>query len=362
MQNTGPDLSSNYKIVHVAVAVIERFSSALDSSALDSTVLDSIVIPSNSTLPPCREILISKRADDVHQGGFWEFPGGKVEVGEHVTEALSRELFEELGITVSPKNMSALIKVEHDYGDKHVLLDVYTVHSFQGEAIGKEGQPIQWINVNNLLNYTFPDANQSILSSCRLPSFYFITPEYETLALALIGVKEQLDRGVSLFLLRQPKLDVETYYLWVETITDSLPATRGMMLLSGHFDFSGNGCLGDDYLEDGRVGGLHLPFYRAAQLSSRPVSCSKWFGVSCHNIDEIKHAQAIGADFITISPVLHTATHPEAIPLGWDEFNDLVRQANIPAYALGGMMEEYYQKALDVGAQGIAGIRMFLSK
>jgi len=342
MQNTEPNSPLNPKIVHVAVAVIERFPSIINSSY---------------TLPSCREILISKRAEHVHQGGFWEFPGGKVEVNERVMDALSRELFEELGITVSPKNMSSLIKVEHDYGDKHVLLDVYTVHEFQGVAVGKEGQPIQWVKENNLLNYTFPDANQAILSACRLPSSYFITPEYETLELALIGIQQQLDRGISLFLLRQPKLDTESYQYWVETIIHNLPAVREKVLLSGQFELLDNGCL-----ENNWIAGVHLPFIRAAKLESRPISSTKWLGVSCHTLDEIKHAQAIGADFITISPVLHTATHPEVTPMGWDMFNDLVRQTNIPVYALGGMMDIYYQQALDAGAQGIAGIRMFLPK
>lgn len=357
MQNTGPNTPSNPKVVHVAVAVIERFLPALQPSVLDSSVLFSPELHASSTLPACREILISKRAQHVHQGGLWEFPGGKVEADEHVTDALARELFEELGITVLPKNMSTLIKVEHDYGDKHVLLDVYTVHDFQGVAVGKEGQSIQWVNENKLLNYTFPDANQAILSSCRLPSFYFITPEYETLELALIGIKAQLDRGIDLFLLRQPTLDIETYHLWLETIIHNLPATKGKMLLGGHFDVLANGFLDNDW-----ISGVHLPFVRAAKLSSRPISPSKWFGVSCHNLNEIRHAQAIGVDFITISPVLHTATHPEAIPLGWEVFADLVRQANVPAYALGGMMEECYQRSLEAGAQGIAGIRMFLPK
>src|SRR3954465_8084222 len=65
------------------------------------------------------KILIARRADTQHQGGLWEFPGGKVEPGEAVEAALARELQEELGITVEAAR--PLIKVTHDYPDKQIL-------------------------------------------------------------------------------------------------------------------------------------------------------------------------------------------------------------------------------------------------
>ena len=84
-------------------------------------------------------ILIARRADTQHQGGLWEFPGGKVEEGEAVEVALARELREELGIEVTGSR--PLIKVSHDYPDKQVLLDVREVDAFTGEPHGAEGQP-----------------------------------------------------------------------------------------------------------------------------------------------------------------------------------------------------------------------------
>eukprot|EP01137_Pigoraptor_chileana_P016793 Opistho-2@73895 len=85
------------------------------------------------------KILIARRADTQHQGGLWEFPGGKVEADESVECALARELQEELGIVVGAAR--PLIKVRHDYPDKQVLLDVWEVSSFSGEPHGAEGQP-----------------------------------------------------------------------------------------------------------------------------------------------------------------------------------------------------------------------------
>ena len=63
-------------------------------------------------------VLVTRRAPDAHQGGLWEFPGGKVEAGETLQEALARELREELGVLVEATE--ALMVLEHDYGDKQV--------------------------------------------------------------------------------------------------------------------------------------------------------------------------------------------------------------------------------------------------
>ena len=74
------------------------------------------------------KILIARRADTQHQGGLWEFPGGKVEDDESVETALARELHEELGIVVNTAR--PMIKVRHDYPDKQVLLDVWEAVSY----------------------------------------------------------------------------------------------------------------------------------------------------------------------------------------------------------------------------------------
>ncbi|MBH0031511.1 MULTISPECIES: 8-oxo-dGTP diphosphatase MutT [unclassified Pseudoalteromonas] len=106
-------------------------------------------------------IFICKRADEQHQGGLWEFPGGKVEAGESVFVALKRELIEEVGLTIH--SSSQLMVIEHDYGDKCVKLDVHVVSNFSGEAYGAEGQPSEWVAITELENYDFPEANAEII-------------------------------------------------------------------------------------------------------------------------------------------------------------------------------------------------------
>ncbi len=110
-------------------------------------------------------IFICKRADEQHQGGLWEFPGGKVEADESVFAALKRELSEEVGITIH--SSSQLMVIEHDYGDKCVKLDIHVVSNFSGEAHGAEGQPSEWVAINELSNYEFPAANAEIIEKIQ---------------------------------------------------------------------------------------------------------------------------------------------------------------------------------------------------
>ena len=108
-------------------------------------------------------ILIAKRAAGAHQGGLWEFPGGKMEPGEGRLAALERELHEELGIRVTAAR--PLISVSHDNHDRAVLLDVWEVTSWSGAASGQEGQVIDWVSNAELLRREFPAADQPVLEA-----------------------------------------------------------------------------------------------------------------------------------------------------------------------------------------------------
>ncbi|GAB3482539.1 8-oxo-dGTP diphosphatase MutT [Marinomonas epiphytica] len=108
-------------------------------------------------------VFIALRKADQHQGGLWEFPGGKCDKGESSEQALCRELHEECEIQV--QSCQLFQTIAHDYGDKQVKLDFFLVKEFLGEPVGKEGQEVKWVMVNQLLDYRFPEANQPIVEA-----------------------------------------------------------------------------------------------------------------------------------------------------------------------------------------------------
>ncbi len=112
-----------------------------------------------------KQVLIARRSKNKPQGGFWEFPGGKIEKDETAIEALSRELKEELAISVL--EMKSFIKLEHEYPERSIILDVWMVEKFTGNARGNEGQTIAWVSVDQLNQYEFLEANRLVVDKLQ---------------------------------------------------------------------------------------------------------------------------------------------------------------------------------------------------
>ncbi len=107
--------------------------------------------------------LISLRKKGTHLADLWELPGGKLEVDESPAQGLRRELNEELNITMI--NFTPLMQVKHQYDDRNILLDVWSVTSYKGLVHGRENQQIRWININDISSYEFPEADIPVLKS-----------------------------------------------------------------------------------------------------------------------------------------------------------------------------------------------------
>ena len=107
-----------------------------------------------------------------------------------------------------------------------------------------------------------------------------------------------------------------------------------------------------------RADGVHFS-WRCAATMKRESSSSLLRAVSCHTLEEVRHAEQSGFDFCVLGPVFATASHPETKPMGADHFSGIVRATRIPVYAIGGMTPGNIAAFRQSGAQGIAGIGCF---
>ncbi len=264
-------------------------------------------------------VLLSQRARNTHQGGLWEFPGGKLEPGETPRQALLRELSEELAIRV--QDSRPLIRVRHDYGDRAVLIDFFRVYDYQGEARGVEGQPLRWVAPGTLRPEEFPAADRPVITALQLPQTYAITGEDPTDTEAFLHRFEGLlERGVRLIQLRAHALPDDVYARLLIT-THALCRTQGACLIVNRPR--------DVTRWQGQGDGIHLGSAQLTALKRRPQGPG-WVGASCHTLAELQVADALGLDYALLSPVLPTLTHPGAEALGWERFAEWVDQVNLP--------------------------------
>jgi 8-oxo-dGTP diphosphatase len=290
------------------------------------------------------QVLISQRHDHLHQGGLWEFAGGKIETGETAEQALVRELQEELAIHVL--SATPLITINHQYPDRAVQLRVFLVNEFSGKPKSGTDQALQWVNTADLKYYAFPAANQAIITAAQLPPCYAILDASEPSYLAT-QLQTLLTQGIKLIQARLKLLSATDSEAFLGKAY-ALCQQHGALLLI-------NSAVPCKPLADG----IHLTSRDLMALQQRPNVA--WLAASCHNLTELKHAERIGVDFVVLAPILATQTHPNSTPLGWQQFAELVSQCNVPVYALGGQTKTHLPIAQQAGAQGIAAIRAFLN-
>jgi len=294
------------------------------------------------------EVLITQRAEHHHQGGLWEFPGGKREDNESIQTALARELKEELGIEV--QQSTPLIRIHHDYSDRQVLLDVWRVTQFAGVASGREGQPLRWVNPAVLDAGVFPQANVPIIKALQLPEKYLITGKFSDRDDFIRRLQAALEKGIRLVQFRpRSALSDADYAALVEQAMQLTQRYRAKLLL--------NTSVAE--FERHEADGLHMNSDALMACTTRPIAKDKWLCASVHDETELAQANKIGVDFMMLSPVLPTQSHPGAATLGWERFQQLTERAQSPVYALGGMEVELLPLAQEKGAQGIAAITAF---
>ena len=295
------------------------------------------------------DILISRRAAASHQGGKLEFPGGKVETGESPPQAMVRELREETGLVAS--EYRPLISLPHHYvaDNLRMRLDCFLVTDWQVDDT-QLLQDWHWQHSQALNPAQFPAANVGIINALKLPGELMITATLQRPVEQILSTCQRaIDSGVRMICLRDPQLPVAEYQQVAAQLLPRLQNSGCQVVLN---------CPADVPVVE-QADGLHLTSQRLIEANGRPVSGGQWCSAACHNSAQLQRAADLGLDFVTLSPVKQTRTHPEALSMGWDRFATLVAQAPLPVYALGGMSRGDIEQVQGAGGQGVAGIGLF---
>jgi 8-oxo-dGTP diphosphatase len=293
---------------------------------------------------PDGTFLLAQRPADKIWAGYWEFPGGKVEPGETAREALVRELREELGIAVQTAYpwLTRLFTYPH----ATVRLTFFRVTAWTGELHAHEAQQFAWQQPGEANAEPLLPANAPVLRALALPTLYGISNVAELgLERFMASLQTRLDGGLKLIQLRERSLPRDALHSLARQVVALAHARDAKVLINS--DVALAQAVGAD--------GVHLTASQLAGLSERP--CLDWCAASCHSAEELRRAEMLGCDFVALSPVLPTQSHPGAPHLGWEKFAAMAAGSSIPVYALGGLRLGDMQAAWRQGAHGIALLR-----
>jgi len=294
-----------------------------------------------------QEILISRRKSNAHLGGLLEFPGGKVEKNETPADALRRELSEELNIDVL--KLTQLIQIPYTYTDRKILLDVYVVNEYSGKVSALEEQEITWKSIASLNDDDFPAANYGVLRALRLPIIFPVTPSYSQYPEIFLKKFEEVVRraSVRIIQLRSHELDSSEYIWLAKQCTELCKKYEVDLILNTNVE----------YFNKISAAGLHLMSDKLLETKKRPLSSKYLVGASCHNSNEIGHANSLGLDYIILGPVIEKHASEDCKDLGWEKFSELAKKSLVPVYAIGGLGIDDLEESVLSGGQGIAAIR-----
>jgi 8-oxo-dGTP diphosphatase len=292
-------------------------------------------------LRPDGAVLLADRPAGKPYAGYWEFPGGKIEPGEDVQQALARELNEELGIDIG--QALPWFVFEYDYPHAYVRLHFRRVFGWRGTPHAREGQQLAFFN---------PAASElpQPLLPAAVPALRWLTlpPVCELSAASAPGIDTflarldaQLAQGLRMVLLHEPQLTEAAVGELLPQVLSRCRAHGARVLVSSAHDGLMQHTDGLLLLPDG-----------LAQVAARPSA--PWVGAMVRDAGDLAQAARIGCDFVVAGPVLPSPQHAEVIALGWHGFSALALTTPMPMYATGGLAAVDLDRAQHAGAHGLA--------
>ena len=290
------------------------------------------------------KLLYIERIKNPYQGQF-EFPGGKIRNSETPKSAIIRELKEELDIKVTKTRFIG--NIYHNYPEFKVTLYVFSIDNYEGE--------IKSINRGLCYRslYELKNGFNAIQSCMKVLKLNLLLPKIK-----ILECNQVLLNNADL-----PKIDNDDISSQMIRLRN-LKASENIQpdILNRFIKNNPHNYIIDYPCEKffhERFVGIHFKSKYLSTLKSIPKDTTL-YSASCHNLEEVEHANRLELDYILISPVL-LAKHIHQQTLGWDGFRKLSEKANMPTYALGGICSNDHDYALSLkyGGFGIAGIKKF---
>lgn len=336
-----------------------------------AAVIDvAVAVLHHSSTADDMQFLLAKRHKHQHQGDKLEFVGGKIEAGECAKDALVREVFEEIGLSLQPSQLRKFGVICHHYDERSVRLHIFRVAltntqfiDFKDKKIGAEGQTLHWLPTDALLDAAdrLPAANVQILRWLDLPKQVVISralADFAGVAEFVAFYCQHLPQKAH-FYLRACCDDKQAWQILqaLKQVRADVQVIAPFSLLQSHSDA--------------------VLLCKMVKLTCDDLACvlkdrrqlenlkqlNRQILVSVHHIDEARLANQLNAQVplaaAFVSPINKTATHPDALPLGWTGFADLAQLLDMPSIALGGLSVDDLAVAVSYGAAGISGIRGF---
>jgi 8-oxo-dGTP diphosphatase len=288
--------------------------------------------------------LLAQRPSGKVYGGYWEFPGGKLEPGEPPAKALARELHEELGLEIA--DATPWITRVYTYPHGTVRLHFFRVRRWTGEPHGREGQAFAWQRVGAISVAPMLPANAPVLRGLALPTEYAISNAGDVGDDTFLAVlRRRLTAGLKLVQLREKTMPRERLARLAAKVAGLVHDAGGIVLVNDD----------EPLAREAGADGVHLTAAKLATVEARPAF--EWVGASVHTSAELRKAERLGCDLAVLGPVQPTPTHRDGAVLGWDGFERIAHDAAIPVFAIGGLGPADLERAWTHGAHGVAMIR-----
>ena len=291
------------------------------------------------------QVLLAQRPPSKPWEGWWEFPGGKIEKNETSVDALYREIYEEIGVKIT--QFEKWVTRSFTFRGNHITLHFFKVFKWEGKVTAKENQKLVWTYLQKPKVSPILPANLFIQKAFDIPKYYAITNLSETSKKVFFNrLQKKISDGLKMVQVREKNISYNEFKIFSREVIKVCKKKNVKVIINSDVNLA----------YELKADGVHLTSKDLLNIKIIPKDLI--VSASCHTKDEVDFADKLNINFLVLSAVKKTLSHPGIQPIGWNKFRKIVNIVNTPIFALGGLGINDYEVALNSGAIGIASQRL----